>query len=86
MEKIIKFITDNKLSFAKGSRNTTVTTLIGYSQHLDLTKSELEAALSKEIAADSFIKEEIDRLWVYCSRNNYAAYWSKPEASKKWKF
>ena len=70
MENIIrKFINDNKLSFAEGSRNSTVTTLIGYSQHLGLSRVDLAIALKPEIDADKFIAEEIDRLWQYCERH-----------------
>lgn len=86
MELIRKFINDNKLSFAPGSRNTTVTTLIGYSQHLGISRTDLAIAIKPEIDADSFIAEEIDRLWDYCERNHYKNYWTKAEAVKQYTF
>ena len=51
--KIRKFIEENDLSFEKGSRNSTMVTLMGYAQHLGLSKEELEEELSDEIDNDS---------------------------------
>lgn len=76
------FITKNNISFEPGSRNTSVTTLIGYAQHLGLSKDALEIELAEEIKADNFISEEIDRLWDYCKARNYKNYWTSKEASE----
>ena len=43
------FINENNISFAEGERNTNVVTLIGYAQHLKLTKSEFKGELKQEI-------------------------------------
>lgn len=86
MSEIKEFIKTNKLSFEEGSRNTTVTTLIGYGQHLGITKKNLEQELASQIKKDSFIQEEIDRLWTYCLRNSYKNYWDTPKARKAYKF
>lgn len=75
MSKIRNFINDNNLSFAEGNRNTTITTLVGYSQYLELSKEDLLGELSNEIKADNFIEEEVERLWYYCKINNYKEYW-----------
>jgi len=83
---IQEFIKNNSLSLEPGSRNSTITTLIGYAQHKELSKADLEKELETEINNDSFIQEEIDRLWLYCGSNNYKAYWSMPQASNQWKF
>ena len=81
MTTLRKFIKDNDLSFMTGERNSTVTTLIGFAQYLGLRKDNLEAELQKEIENDNFIQTEIDRLWSYCERNNYALWWkNNPEA------
>ena len=45
--KIREFIENNSLSFEPGNRNYTCVTLIGYSQHLGLSKEELEELLGK---------------------------------------
>lgn len=84
--EVRKFIDKNKLTFEEGSRNSTMVTLIGFSQHLDWAKSDLETELEEEINEDPFLQDELDRLWGYCSTNNYKSYWSKPEAKKAWKF
>ena len=86
MEKIKSFIKKNKLSFDEGSRNSTVVTLIGYSQYLGLDKVILLEALSDVISNDRFIEDEIERLWDYCNSRNYKNYWSTPAAKKSWKF
>jgi len=84
MSKIQKFINDNDISFIEGNRNTTVVILIGYAQHLNISKNILKIELSKEIISDSFIAEEIDRLWDYCKSNNYKDYWSKTVSKKQY--
>ena len=84
--EVRKFIDKNKLTFEEGSRNSTIVTLIGFSQHIGWLKPDLETELEEEINEDPFIKEELDRLWVYCFENSYKNYWLKPEAKKAWKF
>ena len=44
-----EFINNNDLSFDKGSRNTTIVTLIGYAQHLGWSQEALEEELLTEI-------------------------------------
>lgn len=84
--EVRKFIDKNKLTFEEGSRNSTMVTLIGFSQHIGWLKPDLENELHKEISEDPFLQEELDRLWGYCFENNYKSYWKKPEAKKTWKF
>lgn len=84
--KIRQFIQDNDLSFEPGNRNFTMITLIGYNQHLELSKENLENTLVDEINADDEIQEEIDRLWNYCASNNYKKYWKTAQAKKDWSF
>ena len=86
MTDIKNFIIENNLDFTQGSRNSTCTTLIGYSQHLGLSKEQLKEELKDQILEDSFIKEEIDRLWNYCKDRNYKAFWSSEEAKMLWIF
>lgn len=83
---IEKFIKDNKLSFGVGSRNSTVTTLVGYAQHLGMRKIELLEGVSKQIVHDKFIQDEVNRLWDYCEENNYKNYWTTKLAKKSYKF
>ena len=80
------FIKANKLSFKKGNRNSTITTLVGYAQHLNITKTKLLAGIGEQVFTDSFIKEEVDRLWPYCAEHNYKEFWTTKEASKRYKF
>jgi hypothetical protein len=86
MNKLRNFINENNLSFDEGSRNSTVTIIIGYSQHLGLTLNDVENELKEEINEDSFIYDELYRLWDYCKNRNYKNYWSTPEAKNKYKF
>ncbi len=86
MTAIKHFITENKISFEQGSRNTSVVTLIGYAQHLGLSQNALKEELSDQIDADIFIQEEIDRLWDYCKASNYKKFWSSREAKMQYIF
>ena len=81
-----KFITDNDISFEPGSRNSSVVTLIGYAQHLGMMQRQLEDELEQEIDNDSFIQEEIDRLWDYCKASNYKKWWTTKQANAQYKF
>lgn len=86
MSKIREFIEKNDLSFEEGSRNSTCIIIMGYAQHLGLSKEELEEELKEEIEADGVIQDEIDERWGYCERNNYKKYWKTKEAKKDWSF
>ena len=86
MSKIKEFITNNNLSLEEGSRNSSIVTIIGFSQHLGLTRNDLENELMVEMNEDSFIGEEIARLFDYCNNRNYKNYWTTPEAKSKYKF
>jgi hypothetical protein len=86
MSKIREFIEENNIEFYRGIRNTSITILIGYAQFLGLTKEQLEEELATEISADSFIEQEIDRLWSYCENRDYKDFWSTEEAIDEYKF
>lgn len=86
MNRLRKFIDENNLYFDEGSRNSTIVVIIGFSQHLGLSLTDVETELKKEIDDDYFIQEELDRLWQYCDNRNYKNYWSTPEAKNKYKF
>lgn len=81
-----KFITDNDISFEPGSRNSSVVTLIGHAQYLGWDQGQLEDELEQEIDNDSFIQEEIDRLWDYCKASNYKKWWTTKQAKAQYKF
>lgn len=84
--KIKEFIKNNNLSLEEGSRNSSIVVIIGYAQHLGLTRNDLENELMAEINEDSFIGEEIARLFDYCKTKKYKTYWLSPEAKSKYKF
>lgn len=86
MNRLRNFINENNLYFDEGSRNSTIVVLIGFSQHLGLSLTDVETELQSEIDDDYFIQEELDRLWQYCANRNYKNYWSTPEAKNKYKF
>ena len=86
MSKIREFIEKNDLSFEEGSRYSTCIIIMGYAQHLGLSKEELEEELKEEIEADGVIQDEIDERWGYCDSNNYKKYWKTKEAKKDWSF
>jgi len=84
--KIREFIEKNSLSFEEGSRNFNMVTLMGYAQHLGLSKEDLENELSDEIDNDGVIQDELDERWEYCSYNNYEKYWKTKQAKEDWSF
>lgn len=86
MKDIRNFIEDNNISFAEGSRNTSVVTLIGFAQFKKINQTDLEEELHQEINKDYFIKQEIDRLWNYCKVNNYKKFWSSQKAKIQYNF
>ncbi len=84
--KIREFIEKNSLSFEEGSRNFNMVTLMGYAQHLGLSKEDLENELSDEIDNDGVIQDELDERWGYCERNNYKKYWTSDVAKTQYVF
>lgn len=80
------FINENSISFEPGSRNSSIVTLIGYAQFKGLTKEDLKLELVKEITRDSFIGEEIERLWNYCKDRNYKTFWNTEDAKMQYTF
>ena len=83
---IKKFIKENNITFNEGERNSSTVVIIGYAQHLGLNETQLKKELSKEIKADKFIKEEVERLFDYCSSNNYGDWWNTKAAKSQYKF
>lgn len=86
MKDIRNFIEDNNISFAEGSRNTSIVTLIGFAQFKNISQTDLEEELHQEINKDYFIQQEIDRLWNYCKKNNYKKFWSSQKAKTQYNF
>lgn len=80
------FILENNITFGIGTRNSMITTLVGFAQFKGLDKDTLKKELTTEIKHDEFISEEIDRLWSYCKNKNYKQYWSTPEAKLRYIF
>lgn len=83
---IEKFIKENKLSFKEGSRNSTVTIIIGYGQFLGLSKDKLKEEVAKQILRDNHISVEIDRLYRYCEDRKYKDFWQTKEAKSLYNF
>jgi len=86
MKDMRDFINENSISFEPGSRNTSITTLIGYAQFKGFDKRTLKEELATEIKKDSFISEEIDRLFDYCKARNYKNFWKTAHAKEQYKF
>lgn len=83
---IQQFITENNIDFEPGNRNHAVTTIIGYAQHLGFSEIKLKKELAPQIAEDSFIGEEVKRLYKYCQSKQYKNFWSTIDAKKQYKF
>lgn len=86
MTEIKNFITENNITFQEGERNSSIVTLIGFAQFKGLDIEDLENALEEEIKQDSFLSDEIDRLWDYCKAKNYKDFWVKEQAKLQYTF
>jgi hypothetical protein len=86
MNKIQKFIDDNRLGFSsEGSGlNSNCTVISGYALHIGL---ELFDDLYNEMPImtnDGY--EELQRVFEYAKDNNYEKYWTTPDAKGRWIF
>lgn len=86
MSKIKEFIEKNNIEFHDGNRNFPAIVIMGYAQHLGLSKEDLETELKEEIENDDRIQDEINERWEYCSYNNYEKYWKTKQAKEDWSF
>lgn len=86
MTEIKNFIIENKITFNPGERNSSIVTLIGFTQLKGLDVEDLEDALEEEIKQDEFLSEEIDRLWDYCKARNYKSFWLEERAKLQYIF
>lgn len=86
MSKIKEFIEKNNIEFHDGNRNFPAIVIMGYAQHLGLSKEDLETELKEEIENDDRIQDEIDERWGYCERNNYKKYWTSDVAKTQYVF
>ena len=80
------FINENSITFEQGERNTNCVVLVGYAQHKGLTELQLIEELKEEIKDDSFIEDEVKRLWNYCENKNYSKFWESEEAKMQYTF
>lgn len=89
MEKLIKFIKENNLTFNEGERNTNITILVGFSLAIEAEMGEILQAIKKsdtEYQNIFFIEEEIKRVYDYAEDNNYDDFWLTEEAHDQYTF
>jgi len=88
VEKLQKFIADNKLDFdASGSSlNSAFVTLSGYSLFTGANEEEVRNVLEATESLTSMELKEFDRVYDYSKKNNYGEWWKKEEAKKMYKF
>lgn len=93
MNKIQKFIKNNKLDFADSgsSLNGNCVILAGYALYLFDDDNDFNK-LQRKIEKNGFHKlshtavVELERVFDYTYENNYAEYWNTPEARIMYKF
>ena len=88
VERLTKFIEDNKLDFdATGSSlNSAFVTLSGYSLFTGANEEEVRNVLEATESLTSMELKEFDRVYDYSKKNNYGEWWKKEEAKKMYKF
>ena len=89
MTQLQQFILDNKLKFTKGQRNANLTILVGFSLYNKNTIEEIKDSIPTEYLGEILTKEmyqEIERLYLYCNKNNYDHFWKTSTAKAQYKF
>ena len=86
-KQLERFITDNGLTFAKGSRNSNSVVLSGYAMHIEVGEiTVLINAVDAAVEEPDDYMEELTRVFEYAQKNNYNKYWEGEEAKKLYKF
>lgn len=84
---IAEFIKNNKIKSnqTESSLNADAVVVAGYACYLItekiLTKEQIETELETVVSNEFF--EEYKRIFDFCIKNNYQAYWKKEEAKSK---
>lgn len=87
MKRLVKFIKDNKLIFAKGQRNTNLVPLCGYACYLELDEENIQQALEEvKVVMDGELLEELSKVYDYADWNDYANYWTSDSAKDQFTF
>jgi len=93
VNKIEKFIIDNKLDFTSlgSDLNSNCTILAGYACYLELDWTDLQEAINsceKDIKGTSWwnFDDELKRVFTYANDNMYGMYWKSDEAKKTYIF
>jgi len=80
-EQIEKFIKDNSLTFEKGTRNTDLVIICGYSQYLESlgrvnVVNILEEVLKGYFKKDPELHAEFNKVWNFTNLKNYYKWWT----------
>lgn len=88
INKIEKFINDNKLNFTSSGSdlNANCVILAGYSCYLKLSKEELLVHISLLDILTVSVKTELIRVFEHANKNNYGKYWETEQAKETYKF
>lgn len=85
-EKLISFINDNGLSFLPGTRNSSCTTLCGFATHLKASVDEVKEAIFSKYPLDAELNKEVDRVFDFANKRDYASFWTTEKAKAQYKF
>lgn len=88
MEKLEKFIKENNLTFAEGSRNTDAVVISGYALHLGINDvNVIENVIEKTVSTRGWeYDKELRRVFEYAKDNNYGQWWTLEGAKTMYKF
>lgn len=88
IERLQKFIKDNKLEFVEGRRNSDLVVLCGYGLYIEALGEEIWDSIpgNKRADANSLeLEEEFNRVLLYSQSYNYGKWWEKEANRKQYK-
>tara|TARA_R110000868_G_scaffold354309_1_gene615582 strand:+ start:663 stop:920 length:258 start_codon:yes stop_codon:yes gene_type:complete len=84
IEKLKMFIENNNLTLNEGSGgDINILAIAGYSVFIGATIEDLLEAVN---STKEGVNSELDRVFSYAKKNNYAAWWKTAKAKTAYKF
>ena len=88
-DKLKQFLTDNRISFDFGERNSASTVVAGFALHIGFDEGEKEDILDiieRNCVCDPDWDDEFERIFKFAARNNYGEWWKSKTAKNTYTF
>ena len=83
--KLKEFISNNKLTFTVGERNSNITILCGYAIWNGDSIEDCKNAIPSPQKSGA-VNQEIERVYKYAKDNHYGDFWDTEEAKNEYMF